>query len=60
MKHFQDVLYRHFHKTKYYDGMRPVSKQPACFFAPAKTHKFDTVEDINVKELETKLELIYV
>ena len=29
LKHFQDFLYRHFCKTKYYDGMRPVSNQPA-------------------------------
>ena len=54
MKHFQDFLYRHFHKTKYYDGMRPVSNQPACFFATAKTHKFDTVEDINVQDLKLR------
>ena len=32
LKHFQDFLYRHFYKTKYYDGMRPVSNQPARFF----------------------------
>ena len=23
LKHFQDFFYRHFYKTKYYDGMRP-------------------------------------
>ena len=51
---FQDFLYRHFYRTKYYDGMRPVSNQPARFLAPAKTHKFDTIEDINVKDLKLR------
>ena len=54
LKHFQDFLYRYFYKTKYYDGMRPVSNQPARFFATAKTHKFDTIEDINVKDLKLR------
>ena len=51
---FQDFLYRHFYRTKYYDGMHPVSNQPARFLAPAKTHKFDTIEDINVKDLKLR------
>ena len=54
LKHFQDFLYRHFYETKYYDGMRPVSNQPARFFATAKTLKFDTIEDINVKDLKLR------
>ena len=29
LKHFQDFLYRNFYKTTYYDGMRPISNQPA-------------------------------
>ena len=29
-----------------------VSNQPARFFATTKTHKFDTIEDINVKDLK--------
>ena len=37
LKHLQDFLYRHFYKTKYCDGMRPVSNQPAQFFTTAKT-----------------------
>ena len=32
--------------------MRPVYNQPVRFFATAKTHKFDTIEDINVKDLK--------
>ena len=55
LKHFQDFLYRHFYKTKYYDGMRPVSNQSVLFFDTAKTHKFDTIEDINVKGLNLDL-----
>ena len=54
LKHFQDFLYRHFYKTKYYDGMRPISNQPARFFATPKTHKFDTIENINVKNLKLR------
>ena len=34
--------------------MRPVSNQPARFLATAKTHKFDTTEDINVKDLKLR------
>ena len=54
LKHFQDFLYRHFYKTKYYDGMRPISNQPAYFFATTKTHKFDTIEYINVEDLKLR------
>ena len=52
LKHFQGFLYRHFYKTKYYDRMRPVSDQPARFFATTKTYKLVTIEDINVKDLK--------
>ena len=34
--------------------MRPVSNQPARFFATAETHKFDTIEGINVKNLKLR------
>ena len=54
LKHFQDFLCRHFYKTKYYDGLRPVSNQPARFFAAAKRHKFDTIEYLNVKDLKLR------
>ena len=50
LKHFQDFLYEN--KTKY--GMRPVSDQPARFFATAKMRKFDTIEDINVKDFKLR------
>ena len=57
LKHIQDFLYRYFYKTKYYDGMRPISNQHVRFFAAAKTHKFDTIEGINITDL--KLRPIY-
>ena len=34
--------------------MRPISNQPARFFATTKTHKFDTIQDINVKDLKLR------
>ena len=43
LKHSQDFIYRHFYKTKYYDGMRPVPNQPARFVATAKRHEFNTI-----------------
>ena len=35
--------------------MRPVSNQPARFFATTKTHKFKSLEEINVDELKLRL-----
>ena len=54
LKHFQNFLYRHFYKTKYYDKMRPISNQPARFFATAKIHKFNKIEDINIQDLKLR------
>ena len=54
LKHSQDFLQRHFYKTKYFDGMPTVSNQPARFLATAKQLKFDTIEDINVKDLKLR------
>ena len=34
--------------------MRLISNQSSCFFASAKTHKFDTIEEINVKNLKLR------
>ena len=34
--------------------MRPVSNQPARFFATAKTHKFDDHSSINVNNLKLR------
>ena len=38
---FQSFLYRNFKSHPRYNDMRPVSNQPARFFATAKAHKFD-------------------
>ena len=34
--------------------MRPISNQPARFFATAKTHKFKSLEEINVDQLKLR------
>ena len=52
LKRFQDSLYRHFKDKKCYDEIHLVSNQPARFFATAKTHKFKSLEEINVDQLK--------
>ena len=54
LKYFQNFLYRHFYKTKHYDKMCPISNQPVRFFATAKTHKFNKIEDINIQDLKLR------
>ena len=44
--------YRNFRDTECYDDIYPVSNQPACFFATAKTHEFNSIEEINVDDLK--------
>ena len=34
--------------------MRPISNQPVRFFATAKTHKFNKIEDINIQDLKLR------
>ena len=50
LEHFRNFLYRHFYKTKYYDKMRPISNQSASFFTTAKAHKFNKIENVNIKD----------
>ena len=38
---------------RYYE-IRPVSNQPAQFFVTAKTHKFKSLEEINVDQLKLR------
>ena len=45
LKHFQDFLY---------DEIRPVSNLPARFFVTTKTHKFKSLEEINVDQLKLR------
>ena len=35
--------------------MRLISNQPTRFFASAKTHKFNKIEDINIQDLKLRL-----
>ena len=54
LKRFQDILYRNFKGKNCYDDMFPVSNQPTRFFATAKTHKFNTIEEINDENLKLR------
>ena len=54
LEKFQSFLYRNFKSHPSYNDMRPVSNQPARFFATAKTHKFDDYSSINVKKLKLR------
>ena len=49
----QDFLRRNF-KDKFarYEDMKPVSNQPGRIYATAKTHKFNSLDDINVNNLK--------
>ena len=37
---------------KYYDDIIPISNQPTHSWVIAKTHRSDTIEDINVTDLK--------
>ena len=52
LSRFQDFLYRNFHNYECYKDMKPDSNQPACLYGTAKTHKFETLEDITVANLK--------
>ena len=54
LKRFQGFLYRNFYKNEQYENMRPKSNQPGRFFATAKTHKFDSVNDITLDKLKLR------
>ena len=49
---FQDFLYRNFHNYESYKDMKPDSNQPAHLYGTAKTHKFETLEDITIANLK--------
>ena len=53
LRKFQDFLWRNF-KDKFarYEDMRPVSNQPGRIYATAKTHKFNSLDEINVGNLK--------
>ena len=53
LRKFQDFLRRNF-KDKFarYEDMRSVSNQPGRIYLTAKTHKFNSLDDINVNNLK--------
>ena len=53
LRKFQDFLRRNF-KDKFarYEDMRPVSNQPGRIYATAKTHKFNSLDEINIDNLK--------
>ena len=54
LKHFQDFFYRYFKDKNCYDEMHPVSNQPTRFFVTTKSHKFHSLEEINVDQLKLR------
>ena len=54
LKCFQDFLYHNLYKHKQYENMHLKSNQPGRFFATAKTHKFDSVNDITLDKLKLR------
>ena len=52
LKRFQRFLYRNLYKHEQYENMRPKSNQPGSYFATAKTHKFDSINDITLDQLK--------
>ena len=53
LKTFQSFLHQNF-KGKYnrYKGMGPISNQPVKIYATAKTHEFDSLENITIQNLK--------
>lgn len=52
LKKFQDLLRRNYDR---YEDMRPISKQPGKIYATAKAHKFDSLENITIKKVSSKV-----
>ena len=52
LSRFQDSLYKNFCNYEGYRDMQPDSNQLARLYGTAKTHKFETLEDITVANLK--------
>ena len=52
LSRFQNFPSRNFHNYEHYKDMQPESNQPARLYGTAKTHKFETLEDIIVANLK--------
>ena len=48
---FQSFFCQYFKNSSHYGQMLPSSHQPTCFFAIAKTHKFENINDITIDNL---------
>ena len=49
---YQNFLYRSLSNQERYEDMQPDSNQPATLYGTAKTHKFQSLEDITVVKLK--------
>jgi hypothetical protein len=54
LKHFKQFLYRNFADHPKYKKMLPKSHRPARMYGSAKTHKFDSYEQITVENLKLR------
>ena len=54
LHNFQQFLYRNFKKHPFYNKMRPHSNQPGRFFATAKTHKFNSYDEITADNIKIR------
>ena len=55
LKNFKSFLYRNFYgKYEHYEKMLPKSNQPGQHYGTAKTHKFNSIEDIILENLKCR------
>ena len=54
LTYFQHFLARHFNNHPQYESMRPYCNPPGRFFAKTKTHKANSINDLNMKYFELR------
>ena len=52
LKNFKQFLKRNFKGYDKLDDMLPTSNQPASTYSTAKTHKFSSVDSVNINDLK--------
>ena len=52
LNNFKQFLKRNFKELGKLDDMLPTSNQPARIYASAKTHKFASVDSVNINDLK--------
>ena len=52
LKCFQDFLYQSLNKHEQYENMHPKSDQHGRYFATAKTHEFDSINDVTLDQFK--------